>query len=88
VQCFGDSLLSHEEYLHSHKWRAVNKSPCGEPQSPDLFLQRRQRSGERDLTLLHLTIIGAIDQLHSVSRIKEKKCLAYLWLAQLVAESI
>lgn len=46
VQFFGDSLLSHEEYLHSHKWRAVNKLPCGEPQSRQtFFLQGRQRSG-------------------------------------------
>lgn len=29
LRCFGDSLLSHEEYLHSPKWRAVNKVPCG-----------------------------------------------------------
>lgn len=43
VQFFGDSLLSHEEYLHSHKCRAVNKLHCGEPQSHQTFSCRDQR---------------------------------------------
>lgn len=45
VQFFSDNLPSHEEYLHSHKWRAVNKFHCGEPQS-DRTISRREGSDQ------------------------------------------
>jgi hypothetical protein len=61
VQCFGDSLFSHEEYLHVLNWRAVNKCICGEPQSQQSHSYRKvEKSGEATISLFSILLKNAV----------------------------
>lgn len=85
VQFFGDSLLSHEEYLHSHKWRAVNKLPCGEPQSHRTFSCREGSDQEGRQSFSPPSCSNCSHGSITFSVLYGRHCsLAYLCLAQLL----
>lgn len=89
VHFFVDSLLPHEEYLHSHKWRAVNKLACAEPQShqtPFFFLSPEKaefRRHDNASSLFYNKWSHGSITFNVVN--KRNPSLAYLWLAQLAS---